>query len=452
MAFSILSKIKNQKLKNSINSIIQNASDFHKNPFLYSFTDHGINHSNRMLQCIDRLLESCNKKRLLNEYECYVLVAAIYLHDIGIQQSKIDLLIEFAKEYKISFDKECDIPAFVRNNHHLISSFLIKKDIKKDSVPLVFDGDSDLGKYISLVVESHGIDFSNKDDSYKTYVYHDSSVRVKLLSILLCLADSFDCDNRRIDSKKFKYVELPPISRIHWIKHLYVNGIVFHNRVITISYLFPDLNSGQRKIYQSFFCNETEYWINDIKDKYLSILNDVDLVFEVNREIDYESYVDVLDLDDYSYIEESVFDRIVNGNTSTEYKKVSIGILKKDSNVLMVQRKKPEISNSCNSNSILEWQFPAGSIKTIDSPEEAIIREVLEETGICCTVNKILGKRLHPDTETLCYYFALNYVSGDIKNGDTNENKTVSWIPIDKYQSKITSSINWKVQKYLKER
>ena len=368
LAFSIMSKIKNVKLRNCINSIIENVKDFHDNPFLYSFTDHGIKHSTRMLDCINSLLEGCQQKSLLNEYECYVLIAAIYLHDIGIQESKVEVLTKFARAYNIPFDSTINIPEFVRNNHHFISAYLIKEDISGKSEPLVYVGDVELGYYIALVVESHGIDFSEKDDIYRTYIYHDKSIDIKLLSVLLCLADAFDCDNRRIDQKKFKYVELPKISRIHWIKHLYVKGIIFKNRIITISYSFPVLGENEQEMYKIFFCNETECWIEYMKNKYLSILNDVNLVFQVKREVSYVPYIEKLDMEDYSYVEETVFDNIIKNKENLKYRIVSIGVLLHNKKVLMVRRKNPERSLSASEpTAILEWQFPAGIVKTIDT-------------------------------------------------------------------------------------
>lgn len=451
MPFSIMSRIKIDKLKNSIHDIMQKSKEIHINPFLYSFTDHGIYHSKRMLQCINKLLEGCGQKNLLNEYECYVLIAAIFLHDIGIQESKIDVLTKFAKINNLSFCDSTNVSEFVRNNHHLISSFLIKEDIEGKRIPLVYNGDPELGQYISLVVEAHGIDFS-QNNKYKTYIYHDDSVRVHLLSVLLCLADSFDCDNRRIDSNKFRYTQLPKISRIHWMKHLYVKGISFKNRVVTISYCFPSLPSDEAKMYEAFFCSETEFWLNNVKEKYLSILNDVNLVFDLKHEIDYVAYIEKLDLEDYSFIEEKIFDSIVNDKCKSAYKEVAIGVLVYNNHILMVQRKNPEKSlDTSTPDSILKWQFPAGVVKAIDTPEKAVVREVLEETGIKSRVKEIIGKRLHPDTLTLCYYFSLEYETGKITNGDTCENTIVSWIPTNEYQYKITSNIYWKVDNFLKK-
>lgn len=37
------------------------------------------------------------------------------------------------------------------------------------------------------------------------------------------------------------------------------------------------------------------------------------------------------------------------------------------------------------------WSLPAGAIEPGESPEEAVVREVLEETGMRCSVEEVLG-------------------------------------------------------------
>lgn len=149
-------------------------------------------------------------------------------------------------------------------------------------------------------------------------------------------------------------------------------------------------------------------------------------------------------------MEETFCEYVEKSEKNIQYLKVSVGILIHNDCVLMVQRKKPEKDEAISLNSTLEWQFPAGTIKNNEDPKKTIIKEVFEETGIQCSVAKLLGKRIHPNTKTPCYYYILNYESGGIFNGDENENRLVSWVPIKEYQEKITSDIFVKVKNFLK--
>ena len=405
-----------------------------------------------MLQYINLLLCGCKQKNILNEYECYILISAIYLHDIGIQITKNELLVDFVKKHGLDIGElNNDKASFIRKNHHLISSYIILQDINnRERTAMAFDGDVALGKCVAMIVESHGIDFSNKSSYNDDFVYRNAVIRVKLLSVLLCLADVLDCDGRRIDKERFRYSELPVVSRIHWMKHMYVKGVRIKNRIITISYDFPLLTECENNIYRSYFIDETQYWIRKIKTDYSSVLNDANLLFDIEESVEHNTYVLKLEDNDYDYIEGAVFDKICTSEDAIKYKTVSIGIVVKDNNVLMVKRKLPETSiNNKKQVSVLEWQFPAGQVKTIDTPDKAIVREVVEETGIKCEIKEIIGKRLHPNTQTLCYYYCLIPISGEITNGDENENSEVGWIPLSDYKDKITSNVYWKVEEYL---
>lgn len=76
------------------------------------------------------------------------------------------------------------------------------------------------------------------------------------------------------------------------------------------------------------------------------------------------------------------------------------------------------------------WQFPAGHIKPGKDPETVATRECLAETGVRATARRELGQRLHPRTDVWCYYFACDYLAGDLVNGDPDENAETCWVPI----------------------
>ena len=419
----------------------------HHTPFLYSFTDHGIEHSKRMLVYINKLLSNTQNTDLLNEYECFVLASAIYLHDIGIQVTKDELLFDFAKKNGLQFDPNDNKADFVRKYHPQLSSYIIRNDLREQAHPIVYFGEKPLGEYICLVVESHGIDFYN-NDSYCIKNFHGEDINIKLLSILLCLADCFDCDDQRIDTSRFRYAELISTSRIHWMKHYYVSGISIHNRIITIYYSFPILNTHEDNVYQSYFIYETEYWIKRIIEQYKNELNNANLIFEVDSAIDHRDYQNKINEEDLSYIEEIVFDRIIQSETIA-HRRITIGVLNNHGRLLMACRKIPE-TNQSNGHK-LEWQFPSTTVVTNKPPEKQIIEMLNQDIGIKCIIKKKIGSRLHPDTKTLCFYFALEYLSGNITKSDTRDFKQIKWIPISEYKNLITSDLYWRIEKYIEE-
>ncbi|PSM32314.1 NUDIX domain-containing protein [Haliangium sp. UPWRP_2] len=122
--------------------------------------------------------------------------------------------------------------------------------------------------------------------------------------------------------------------------------------------------------------------------------------------------------------------------------RVSIGIVHHDKNILMVRRRHKE--------GTLSWQFPAGIIKPSQDPEQRIIDETLEETGISIKVVGKIGERISPETKVHAVYFNCAYLAGDLRNDDPNENAEVAWVLVEDVEKRITSSIYGGVVELLK--
>ena len=52
------------------------------------------------------------------------------------------------------------------------------------------------------------------------------------------------------------------------------------------------------------------------------------------------------------------------------------------------------------------WTFPAGKIEPGESPEDAAVREALEETGLRVRAAELIGTRFHPRTGVRIVYVA----------------------------------------------
>ncbi len=74
-----------------------------------------------------------------------------------------------------------------------------------------------------------------------------------------------------------------------------------------------------------------------------------------------------------------------------------------------------------------KFLIPGGYIQNNEMPEQAVIREVLEETGIITKVNSLLGVRF---TQKDWYaIFKLDYISGE-PTSDNNENDFAVFIDL----------------------
>jgi 8-oxo-dGTP diphosphatase len=110
---------------------------------------------------------------------------------------------------------------------------------------------------------------------------------------------------------------------------------------------------------------------------------------------------------------------------------IIVGCVIKENKILMIQRNEQE-----NQDIHLKWQFPGGNIEFDETIEEAVEREVYEETGIVVKAVKILpfsqtvywnyswGKQ-----QTLCFCYLCDFINeSEQKKDDQVEN--VEWIPI----------------------
>lgn len=98
---------------------------------------------------------------------------------------------------------------------------------------------------------------------------------------------------------------------------------------------------------------------------------------------------------------------------------VAIAIVRKEAEVLLVCRRDDADGS---------WQFPAGVVKPGVDPAVVAVRETLAETGVHCSVQSHIGRRLHPATQVMCEYFICDYLVGTADNRDPVENAAVTWI------------------------
>ena len=77
----------------------------------------------------------------------------------------------------------------------------------------------------------------------------------------------------------------------------------------------------------------------------------------------------------------------------------------------------------------LPWAFIGGKIGPGESPADAAVREVKEETGLRIAAGREIGRRIHPVTERWVVYIEATPQGGtDVFVGDTEELAEVRWI------------------------
>lgn len=98
------------------------------------------------------------------------------------------------------------------------------------------------------------------------------------------------------------------------------------------------------------------------------------------------------------------------------------------------------------------WTFIAGEIEPGESPADAAVREVKEETGLrVVAAEREIGRRVHPKTGRTMIYLACSPTGKtDVVVGDPEELSTVEWITLQEADRRMPG-IFGPVHQYLVE-
>jgi ADP-ribose pyrophosphatase YjhB (NUDIX family) len=78
-----------------------------------------------------------------------------------------------------------------------------------------------------------------------------------------------------------------------------------------------------------------------------------------------------------------------------------------------------------------EWSVPGGRVEAGESLHTAVVREVLEETGLEVVVDRFLGwvERIGSEHHFVILDFAVTVLAGDLVAGD--DAAEVAWVPAE---------------------
>ncbi len=122
--------------------------------------------------------------------------------------------------------------------------------------------------------------------------------------------------------------------------------------------------------------------------------------------------------------------------------KVVLGLTVNKGKLLLIKRKLPALK--------VNWAFPGGVTHENETEEEAVVREVKEETGIDVEVKEKLLERKHPDTLVQIVYFSCKPLGNlNPKIGDSKDIEEVEWVPAKEVLDRFTSDVDPKIQKFI---
>ena len=98
------------------------------------------------------------------------------------------------------------------------------------------------------------------------------------------------------------------------------------------------------------------------------------------------------------------------------------------------------------------WTFIGGEIEPGESPADAAIREVKEETGLRIRAGGVIGRRVHPKTGRTMVYMAARPSGGtDVFVGDADELAEVRWVTPAEADELMSGQIYDPVREHLRQ-
>ena len=272
--------IKDAVLDSGLVVIRKKASELWEAPLIRHYTKHGIEHSEKIIKIMNKLVGTSLK---LNDDEAFVLLAATYLHDIGMQQSNTKGLTGG----KVL--RDLDEMDYIRENHNDISYAMVINSIKHKSIcpSLGLENFRDYVENIACLVKYHR---KHELDDLQVDFYKGNQIRIPLLAALLRLGDELHADCDRVNVERLKFDNIPKESKIHWWCCLYVKSIDINEGKIKVIFRFPQKYEGNSIL-------------EVIKNRVLnSIKEQLDQVYELLDSYGLRLYKDVLCDVQYSQI------------------------------------------------------------------------------------------------------------------------------------------------------
>ena len=214
------------------------------NNLLPHFTAHDVEHCDRVTTVIDAFIEPFqDTANRLTDDELFVVHAATYLHDIGVQYENVGNSPTISAA--IGTDSWEALPELVkhdllRQHHPAISAELVTMSVRNQTPPIGFQLiDEDHPTAIASICEAHGIE--TEGQRYTQLTAEAPGVRMRLLAGILRCADILEESRRRAGRARAESLDLPIESQVHWWRHYYTKDVSFDqlNRSIELWFEFP---------------------------------------------------------------------------------------------------------------------------------------------------------------------------------------------------------------------
>jgi len=231
------------KIKKHAKQIFEKDALHHK-----YFTLHGIYHSHAIISVLNNLVDGIRPGSELNNEEIFLLLASVYLHDVG-------MLIPYADDEKKAKTISTPETPFTKED-------VIRREHHKRSGEYIIEHANDLDldhvekECVRLICEGHRVVDLGAEDYCDIYI-GIIPIRVRFLAALLRFSDELDIPYKRAPVKLYEILkeDMPDESQLQWLKHYYTNGIDISTKIsliggrktdIKIQIQYPDGEKGKK--------------------------------------------------------------------------------------------------------------------------------------------------------------------------------------------------------------
>jgi hypothetical protein len=214
------------------------------------FTDHtSEGHSRRIIDLLEQMFDGDD---VLTPNELFVLLAACYLHDLGMQYAIID-----GRDIETMDSSDWGT---VRKRHPEWSrKLIIERTLVRgrDDFEIGLSPESDFLEAIAIVAESHGSQFFERNVSEleaRKLRPGNEPARLMAVAALLLMADELDLHRRRVEQWPRDTFRLSPTGQLHFHVHDYVGRVTIArskpsaNRRVELGLSFPVGSAGYREL------------------------------------------------------------------------------------------------------------------------------------------------------------------------------------------------------------
>jgi formylglycine-generating enzyme required for sulfatase activity len=210
------------------------------------YTLHDLEHSQSIIRKLNAWFAL--SALVLSEHEVFVLTAAAYLHDIGMQCGDAVFLERYAG-VTMRIPLGPDDLAKVRNAHHQMSAAMVRDacgwEHKYRGWGLDLLGQAHLYNAVALLCWGHAERsvLELRKEVPEEFPVEGGNLRLLLLAHLLRIGDALDATENRVnkDYVRLNWSSMGPIDRFHTLKHQYVASVdMVGPGVFRFTYALPE--------------------------------------------------------------------------------------------------------------------------------------------------------------------------------------------------------------------